>query len=737
MIESIEIKNVASYDSKGVSIENLRKVNFIYGANGSGKTTISNFLNDQEDARFPECKIKWLSGDKLDTLIYNKEFRERNFGKGVVDGVFTLGEATKEQIEEIEKIKKDNDSLKTEILKKRDAIIKLEKQILGENEDFKEHLWRNSFKKHENEFREAFRGIALQKEPFMNECLKQFKENKSELLSKEYLVKKANTLLGKIPPQLNRISNLSVDEYLLLENHSIWKKRIIGKSDINLSKLIQRLNISDWVGQGKNYLEEDSKTCPFCQKQTIDDDFKVQLESFFDKEYVDDLDVLKKVNFELKQSISIIIQSLKDIEKTENEVADSKLNLNRYRPLLKSIELQFAGINELIESKLKEPSRSIEILSLSDLLKDILNLIEDTNKQIDENNKIVINYQEERKKLIGEIWRFIIEEEETNLKAFSKKSAGLKKVLVDSKNDLKEKGIAWKILDSKIKELNKNVTSVQPTIDEINRLLKFYGFLNFEIVPLESDSNLYQILREDGNLAEHTLSEGEITFITFLYFMQLVKGGLSKESVNNDRIVVIDDPISSLDSSVIFVISSLIKELIKKVKTEVGKIKQVILLTHNVYFHKEVSFEGARPKGQKPAFWILRKKDRVSNIQYYDEHNPIHSSYELLSSELRNWKGSSGITIQNTMRRILENYFSILGNKRDDYIIGSFSTYEEQEICRSLLSWVNEGSHTLPDDLVIEIPDDTIEIYLSVFKGIFNGTKNIGHYMMMMKDEGY
>jgi wobble nucleotide-excising tRNase len=101
MIESIEIKNVASYDSKGVSIENLRKVNFIYGANGSGKTTISNFLNDQEDARFPECKIKWLSGDKLDTLIYNKEFRERNFGKGVVDGVFTLGEATKEQIEEI------------------------------------------------------------------------------------------------------------------------------------------------------------------------------------------------------------------------------------------------------------------------------------------------------------------------------------------------------------------------------------------------------------------------------------------------------------------------------------------------------------------------------------------------------------------------------------------------------------------------------------------------------------
>lgn len=279
--------------------------------------------------------------------------------------------------------------------------------------------------------------------------------------------------------------------------------------------------------------------------------------------------------------------------------------------------------------------------------------------------------------------------------------------------------------------MSKNVTSIQPTINEINRLLKSYGFLNFKIVPA-ADEGFYQINREDGTIAETTLSEGEITFITFLYFLQLAKGGVSEETVNEERILVIDDPISSLDSSVLFIVSTLIKELIKSVKSETGNIKQIILLTHNVYFHKEVSYEGLNRKGEKSQFWILRKNNKVSTIQFYGDTNPIQSSYELLWREIREWERNSGITIQNTLRRILENYFSILGSKRDDVLINKFENQEEREICRSLLSWANEGSHTLPDDLFIEAPDGTITKYLDVFKDIFKHTENSGHYNMMM-----
>jgi wobble nucleotide-excising tRNase len=74
------------------------------------------------------------------------------------------------------------------------------------------------------------------------------------------------------------------------------------------------------------------------------------------------------------------------------------------------------------------------------------------------------------------------------------------------------------------------------------------------------------------------------------------------------------------------------------------------------------------------------------------------------------------------MRRILENFFGILGNKRNDFLINSFDNYEEKEICRSLLCWINEGSHTFNDDLFIEIPNEMIEKYLKVFNEILTQT---------------
>lgn len=56
MISKIMIRNVATYDNVGVAVENLGKVNFIYGANGCGKTTISNFLNNTEGEQFSDVK---------------------------------------------------------------------------------------------------------------------------------------------------------------------------------------------------------------------------------------------------------------------------------------------------------------------------------------------------------------------------------------------------------------------------------------------------------------------------------------------------------------------------------------------------------------------------------------------------------------------------------------------------------------------------------------------------------
>ncbi len=183
----------------------------------------------------------------------------------------------------------------------------------------------------------------------------------------------------------------------------------------------------------------------------------------------------------------------------------------------------------------------------------------------------------------------------------------------------------------------------------------------------------------------------------------------------------------------LFVVSTLIKEIIKDTKGDTGNIKQLILLTHNVYFHKEISFiDGRTQENNKTHYWILRKNKTTSTIQSYEKKNPIQSSYDLLWQEIKNRNKNSGITIQNTMRRIIENYFKILGKYGDDELIEKFTSKEEQDICRALICWINDGSHSIADDLFIESPSDTIDRYLKVFKDIFVLTKHEGHYDMMM-----
>lgn len=91
------MRNCATYPSDGASIEDCQKVNFFYGTNGSGKSTISNFLNNPTGAQYRDCEIDWENNAAVDVVVYNREFCDRNFKENIA-GVFTLGQATIEDI---------------------------------------------------------------------------------------------------------------------------------------------------------------------------------------------------------------------------------------------------------------------------------------------------------------------------------------------------------------------------------------------------------------------------------------------------------------------------------------------------------------------------------------------------------------------------------------------------------------------------------------------------------------
>jgi wobble nucleotide-excising tRNase len=133
---------------------------------------------------------------------------------------------------------------------------------------------------------------------------------------------------------------------------------------------------------------------------------------------------------------------------------------------------------------------------------------------------------------------------------------------------------------------------------------------------------------------------------------------------------------------------------------------------------------------KEETFWIVRKSGQMSVVERHNT-NPIRTAYEMLWEEVRR-SDKSNTTIQNTLRRILEHYFKILGGINPDELCKKFEG-KERVVCNSLFAWVNDGSHSDFDDMSMAVDDSTVEIYLRVFKSIFEKSNHLAHYEMMMR----
>ena len=103
MIERLVIKNVASYDSTGVDINTNKKINFFFGYNGSGKSTIARFLHDvtlpatEKAPEFSDCSQTGFDPAAQTILVYNEDFRNENFiSKDEQRGIFSLNKTNDE-----------------------------------------------------------------------------------------------------------------------------------------------------------------------------------------------------------------------------------------------------------------------------------------------------------------------------------------------------------------------------------------------------------------------------------------------------------------------------------------------------------------------------------------------------------------------------------------------------------------------------------------------------------------
>ncbi len=738
-ISQISLKKVATFDENGASFKDLNSINFIYGANGSGKTTTSSFLknlaeNGIED-KFANSKIAWYNNESLKIEVYNKRFKEEQLRNSQVKGIFTLGKKTNENLEKIE-IKKESINKENEKKIKNEASLQvLTQKKEKEEKDFADRCWEKLYKKNEEDFKEILEGFK-RKEKFKEKILKEFKNdehNESEIVRLEELKEKIGIIFSKNQTELVSLE-CNLTDFDSIENHSIWEQKVVGSGDVAIADLIKKLSNEDWVAWGREYIKENS-ICPFCQKETITEEFKKQLESYFDTNYQESTETIKKMKEDYTNKTDEVLERLDEIVETEQKNQQTKLNTEIFKRIIETLKSKINGNQQKMFDKGKEMSRSFKLESTKNEIKEIRDLIDTANQQIANHNEIIKDTKNQKKNCVEQTWKFLVNEFKSDIQEYNKKYCGLEKGINNLEKAISENQEEVKKLENEIKELEKNMVSIKPIVNEINTLLKGYGFTNFGLACTE-DEKFYRIQREDGQLVGETLSEGEVTFITFLYYYHLAKGSLKENDISKNKVLVIDDPISSLDSNILFMVSVLVKDLMKETMEEKTNIKQIIILTHNTYFYKEITLEYDLKCYQgKYSFWIIKKDNNVSKIKDYKE-NPIKNSYELLWQEVKQAKenNASWVSLQNVMRRIIEYYFRILGDfKHNDSLSECFENIEEERVCNSFISWFNDGSHGISDDLFVQSQDTSIETYLKVFEKIFKETGHEAHYKMMMR----
>ncbi|MCV0427042.1 MAG: AAA family ATPase [Roseibium sp.] len=506
-------------------------------------------------------------------------------------------------------------------------------------------------------------------------------------------------------------------------------KKIIGKEDVDIAGLIESLGNSDWVQQGREFFDKLEDQCPFCQQRT-DASFRNSLEDYFDATYVSDLAAVDDLLQDYKTAVSTLL-----VAYAAPDIVDCPfLDRDLFEKDLVTLRLALEANVEEINSKKKEPSTPVSLKDTKPLLDAVEAHIATANSKVETNNDTFQNIGARKETLASQVWKRLLYDSKLMFDKYEKDSDAIDKAI----NALTDKiSDCTKELEAKQNEIDENerkITSIKPTIDGINKLLKSFGFTNFNLVEGKK-AGFYEVKRLDGSDAKKTLSEGEKSFITFLYFHHLIRGSFTASGATTDRIVVFDDPVSSLDADILFIVCNLIKGVVNEMRDGNSSIKQIFVLTHNIYFHKEITFNKKR-SGSTPmrdeTFWIIRKSASCSELMPCEE-NPIKSSYELLWKEVRQ-DPPSDTSIQNVMRRIIEHYFKFFGGITPEDIIEKFEGHDKL-VCGSLFSWVNDGSHFANDDLYLSCDLGQIERYLNVFQRIFEETDHGGHYKMMMGED--
>ena len=457
--------------------------------------------------------------------------------------------------------------------------------------------------------------------------------------------------------------------------------KICAKTYINDD--IPRSEVVKWLSDGLKFHKDDNGNnidkCIFCENDTTFNIVEIEnrINLYLNSEKQKDSETLKNTHDMIDEHIERLsnkIELSKPLLDYFDEVSIANIfNYDNELETLKSIEI-------ILSNKLESMSDTMSLGDIEKIKKDIKSL-DDKNKKLIhlkiKKNLDLVKQQNKQNLLINAAVKIAIEENEN----LNKKIENLKEF---------EKGVLEKYknnhtAEERIKELEDSVSEYGNFRTFLNEILRNMSInLKLEFINEDNKKNYYITQAVDDGDSNKTkfsikdISEGEKNLLALLFFYyEMYNDGYQKKPKDDIKLVVIDDPVSSLDDANKTYVIEMIKKILK------DSFEQVFVLTHSWNDFCDIAY-GKEGKKDYNLFEIVKYDNIGSSLIKQDKK--ILSPYNKLFKEIYELSklppdgeidDCKLYHTPNSMRRVLEEFLSFKVGERKFPTSSNFNTIKQ------------------------------------------------------------
>lgn len=653
MLERIDIANFGCFTGfswhtvrdEGNNIAGFKKLNFIYGRNYSGKTTLSRVARCLETGRLPpnfaapQFAVRTTTGEVTQAQlpsrdhvvrVYNRDFVDDHLSilrdsAGHVTPFALLGGENREIAAQIEACELQLGSVETQRGLRHDLELN---RVTGADAAM-------ALSRDDDTLQAALSRKALSEETGIKHRTALYKDPNYNVpkLKADVASVRASSVVPLDTEARAELETLCAERALpgiakLDQFDGKWIT-VTGAANTLLTQhirptaalqdLLADAALQSWVKEGIGHHRDKRTTCGFCRSDLPPDLWR-KLDAHFNQEsqtLVDDLTACI-VAIEAEKTAA---QTIKRIAKSA-VYASLQLELETHENALTAAIAAYMGNLDALVARLRARERDIftqqQPTEVADIVVPIRVAITAINKVVEASTTKTATVEAEQRDALqtlrlSEVAEFIAEVSLGTLEANVAAATAVSNTRRDE----------YRALETRIREAENEIADLRTQLKDerrgaeaVNKYLgNHFGHTSLRLDAVEDPQTAKYTFRiRRGGADAYNLSEGECSLVAFCYFLAKLD---DTESLGKKLIVWIDDPISSLDSNHIFFAFSLLEARLaapivgvdgKPVLDAVGKktyrYEQLFIATHNLEFLKYLKRLSA-PKNDHAHFVVL------------------------------------------------------------------------------------------------------------------------------------